>query len=44
VGGIATLAGLPLGLGALALLIAAASLPRLEGKGASIARQTGLGS
>jgi MFS family permease len=38
VGGIATLAGLPLGLGALALLIAAASLPRLKGEGASIAR------
>jgi MFS family permease len=44
VGGIATLAGLPLGLGALALLIAAASLPRLKGEGASIARQTGSGS
>lgn len=33
VGGIATLASLPLGLGALALVVAAASLPRLAGDG-----------
>ena len=33
VGGIATLAGLPLGLGALALVVAAAGLPRLTGGG-----------
>jgi hypothetical protein len=31
-GGVATLAGLPLGLGVLALLVAAASVPRLDSR------------